>query len=154
MDSKPYIKLVKDVSYCLHSLQSSTRSVHSSRKTQAYTYQCDNLSSRGEPERAAHWLTSLSLHITGIVTHKQISISQQPGQLLSVRLHMHEQSFTLKSRAEFVTFISAVYAFPLPEATSTTIVIEICTACGQPTVNDLHRQIRNKLSCVLQLQSS
>ena len=69
-------------------------------------------------------------------------------------IHMHEQSFTLKSGAEFVTFISAVYAWPLPEATSTTAVIEICTACGQPTVDDLHRQIRNKLPCVLQLQSS
>ena len=49
--------------------------------------------------------------------------------------------------------ISAVYAWPLPEATSTTVVIEICTACGQPAVDDLYRQTRNKLPCVLQLQS-
>ena len=48
--------------------------------------------------------------------------------------------------------ISAVYAWPLPEATSTTVVIEICTACGQPAVDDLYRQTRNKLPCVLQLQ--
>ena len=32
---------------------------------------------------------------------------------------MHELSFTLK-------FLSAIYAWPLPEATSTTVVIEIC----------------------------
>ena len=31
----------------------------------------------------------------------------------------------------------ATYAWSLPGATSTTIVIEICTACGQPAVNDL-----------------
>ena len=49
--------------------------------------------------------------------------------------------------------ISAVYAWPLPEATSTTVVIEICTACGQPAVDDLYRQTRNKMPCVLQLQS-
>ena len=40
-----------------------------------------------------------------------------------VWLHMHGLSF----------YTSAVYAWPLPEATSTT-VIEICTACEQPAV--------------------
>jgi len=28
------------------------------------------LSSQGKPERAAHWLTDLSLHKAGFVTHK------------------------------------------------------------------------------------
>ena len=37
MDSKPYVKLVKGCLYCLHWLQSSTRSVHNSRKNQLYT---------------------------------------------------------------------------------------------------------------------
>ena len=39
--------------------------------------------------------------------------------------------------AEFLTFISAVYGWPLPEVTLTTIVIEIYTACGQPAIDDL-----------------
>ena len=39
--------------------------------------------------------------------------------------------------AEYLMFISAVYTWPLPEATSTTVVIEICTACRQPTIDDL-----------------
>ena len=33
-------------------------------------------------------------------------------------------------------FISAVYAWPLPETISTTVVIELCTACGQPAVDE------------------
>ena len=50
-------------------------------------------------------------------------------------LHMHKLSFTLKSRAETLMFIiSAVYARPLPETISTTVVIELCTACRQPAV--------------------
>ena len=36
---------------------------------------------------------------------------------------------------------------------STTIVIEICTACGEPAVDDLS-QTSSKLPCVLQLESS
>ena len=47
-------------------------------------------------------------------------------------LHMHKLSFTLKSRAEFI--ISVVYAWPLPETISTTVVIELCTVCRQPAV--------------------
>ena len=39
--------------------------------------------------------------------------------------------------AEYLMFISAAYTWTLPEATSTTVVIEICTACGQPAVDDL-----------------
>ena len=31
----------------------------------------------------------------------------------------------------------AVYAWPLPEVASITIVIETCTACGQPAIDDL-----------------
>ena len=34
-------------------------------------------------------------------------------------------------------FINAVYAWSLPEVTSTTVVIEICIACGQPAIDDL-----------------
>ena len=45
-------------------------------------------------------------------------------------------------------FISAVYAWLLLEATSTTVVT--CIACWQPAVVDL----RSKLPCVLQLHSS
>ena len=59
------------------------------------------------------------------------------AQLLSVWLHMHKLSFTLKSLTEFLMFISAVYAWPLPGATSITVMIETCTACGQPAVDDL-----------------
>ena len=58
---------------------------------------------------------------------------------------MNELSFTLKSWAEFLSSISAVlYAWPLPEATSTTVMIDICTACEQPAIDDLFRQTRNK----------
>ena len=45
-----------------------------------------------------------------------------------------------------------VYVWPLPEAITITVVIKICTACGQPAVNDLYRQTWNKLPCVLQLR--
>jgi len=34
----PTSNMWKDASYCLHRLQSSTRSVHNSRKNQLYTY--------------------------------------------------------------------------------------------------------------------
>ena len=53
------------------------------------------LSSPGEPEWAAHWLPSLSL---GFVTH-ETSFTYKPTArtVLSVRLHMHELSFILKS---------------------------------------------------------
>ena len=44
---------------------------------------------------------------------------------------------TVKSWAEFLTLISAVSARALPEVTSTSVVIEICTACGKPAVDDL-----------------
>ena len=74
-------------------------------------------------------------------------------QLLSVWLHMYKLSFTPTSWPEFLSFRSVVYAWPLPKATSTTIVIKICTTCGQPAIDDL-QQTRNKLPCVLQLQSS
>ena len=42
------------------------------------------------------------------------------------------------------------------EVTSTTVVIEICTAFQQPFVDDLQQyiQTRSKLPCVLQLQLS
>ena len=56
--------------------------------------------------------TNLLLHKAGFVKHKQTfryHISQQPGQLLSVWLHMHELSFTVKS---FQTFISAIMHGP------------------------------------------
>ena len=74
-------------------------------------------------------------------------------QLLSVWLHMYKLSFTPTSWPEFLSFRSVVYAWPLPKVTSTTIVIKICTTCGQPAIDDL-QQTRNKLPCVLQLQSS
>ena len=54
-------------------------------------------------------------------TQKKKQKKKQPGQLLSVWLYIHELSFTLKSRAELLVFISAVYAWPLPGATSTTV---------------------------------
>ena len=52
------------------------------------------------------------------------------------------KAFTQKSWAEFLTFIIAIYAFPLPEATSTTVMIKICTACWQPAVDDLYSKQR------------
>ena len=73
--------------------------------------------------------TNLSLHKAGLNCHAQVDIyvSQKPTARtatvsVAVWLHMHELSFTLKSLAVFVTFISAVYACPLPEATSTTVI--------------------------------
>ena len=33
--------------------------------------------------------------------------------------------------------MSAIYAWLLPEATPTTVVTEICTACEQPAIDDL-----------------
>ena len=51
------------------------------------------------------------------------------GNVSGVWLHMHGLSFYTRILShKFLAFISAVYARPLPEATSTT-VIEICTAC-------------------------
>ena len=50
---------------------------------------------------------------------------------------LHGLSFALKSQADFLVFISIVYAWPLPGATSTTVMIEIFTACGQPAIDDL-----------------
>ena len=48
-------------------------------------------------------------------------------------------SFTLKSSAELLVFISAVHAaMALTRSDpSTTVVIKICAACGQPVVYDL-----------------
>ena len=69
--------------------------------------------------RGQAWASSnLSLHKAGFVTHKYISryhISQQPGQLMSMWLYMHELYCIYMSWISDV--ISAAYAWPLPEAT-------------------------------------
>ena len=46
MDSKPYLKLAKGYLTCLHWLQSSTRSVHNSRKNQLLVYTCKTYETR------------------------------------------------------------------------------------------------------------
>ena len=132
-EHSPSIRTTQTESKCLADVLSLWTLEHI-LQTNVMIYHC------GASEWAEHWLTNLSLHKAGFVMHKYISryhISQQPGQLLSVWLHMHELSFTQKSWAEFLTFVSAVHAWPLPEATSTTVEIKICTVCGQLAIDEL-----------------
>ena len=66
-------------------------------------------------------------------TQVDVSTSHMPtarAATVSVTTYGWTKLYTLKSWAEFLAFINAVYAWTLPEATSTTVVIEICTACG------------------------
>ena len=56
---------------------------------------------------------------------------------------MHGHSFTLKSWAEFLLFLSVVYAWPLPGATSTWSAV-----CRKPAVCIWSVAARSKLPCV------
>ena len=75
-----------------------------------------------------------------------------PGEGMSVKCGYicMDYAFTLKSWDEFLAYISADHAWPLPEATSTT-VIKIFASCGQPAVP--WSVAASKLLCMLQLQS-
>ena len=44
----------------------------------------------------------------------------------------------MKLYTKFTSWVykCCLYAWPLPEATLTTVVMKICTACGQPAIND------------------
>ena len=64
-------------------------------------------------------------------------ICQQPGQLaLGSSMAPHAWVKHYMSWISGVYDGADVYAWSLPEATSTTVVPEICTACEQPAVDD------------------
>ena len=76
----------------------------------------------------------------------------QPEQL--TWLHMHGLSFTPKSWAKFLAFVSTLHAWPYlkrPQQ-STTVHIFVPPVSGLPS--SVEAQIRTKLPCVFQLQSS
>ena len=76
----------------------------------------------------------------------------QPGLL--TWLHMHGLSFTLELWAKFLVFMSTIYAWPYLKRPrqSTTVHIFVPPVSGLLLL--LKAQIRIKLPCVLQLQSS
>ena len=117
------------------------------------------------PPTASHNWDNNKIHN---VVHRGTRLSEQHTDLLSCYCTKQDLSHTSryadKSSPEIdqiyirmptacLSFRSVVYAWSLPKATSTTVVIKICTICGQPAIDDL-QQTRNKLPCVLQLQSS
>ena len=78
-------------------------------------------------------------------------------ELTAIWPHMNRLSFMLKSWAESLAFISAVYARPLTEAISTPRVIlySLWAACRWCRVGPLLLwQTRSKLPCVVQLEPS
>ena len=60
-----------------------------------------------------------------------LSHGEAPGEGMSWSVATYAWTKLLHSK--FLAFISAIYAWPLPEATSTTAIV-ICTVCGQPAV--------------------
>ena len=67
--------------------------------------------------RLVWWLSSRGASLSEQYTDLLICHSAKQDLSHTVgQLHKHELSFTLKSLAELLTFISAVYAWPLPEA--------------------------------------
>ena len=67
-------------------------------------------------------------------------------------LQMNRLSFTLKSYAELLAFMSAVHAQALPEAGNLNPACMICTVCEQPAVDGQSvAAITNKKPSLLRL---
>ena len=90
---------------------------------------------------ALNWLVVMICHCRASLSKQQTDLLlHHTSRYLGITRANNQDrycwlSFTVKSWAEFLTLISAICAQPLHKATSITVVI--CTACGQPAVNDL-----------------
>ena len=76
----------------------------------------------------------------------------QPGQL--TWLHMHGLSFIPESGAIFLAFMSTVYAWPYLKRPRQSTTVHIFVPPVSGLLSSVEAQIRIKLPCVLQLQSS
>ena len=114
---------------------------------------------QGYPNLNSNWITSVMIY------HRGASLSEQHTDLLichCIKQNLSRTSrylgITYKPTARTATVSMATYAWtklytkvmswisdiykcrlcmPLPEVTLTTVVIEICTACGQAAVDEL-----------------